>query len=78
MRYEDGTVIRVGQPVVAERDEVRYPPRGTWERYRGRRGTVVSINARDREVGVNWEQGDRPVEDMRADSWFKPWELRRL
>ena len=27
-----------------ERDETKYPPRGTWPEYRGRIGTVVEIN----------------------------------
>jgi hypothetical protein len=76
VRYESGAVIRVGDQVEIGRDEEKYPSRGTWPRYRGRVGTVVSINQTDREVGVNWETGDRPIEDRRADSWFKPWEVR--
>jgi len=35
---------RVGDRVRIERDETRYPPRGTWPRFRGRRGTVVATN----------------------------------
>lgn len=39
---------RVGERVRIERDETRYPLRGTWPQFRGRAGTVVAINA-DRE-----------------------------
>ncbi len=35
---------RVGDRVRIERDEVRYPSKGTWPRFRGKTGTVVEIN----------------------------------
>jgi hypothetical protein len=39
---------RVGDRVVIERDETRFPPKGTWPQFRGRKGTVVEVN-RDRK-----------------------------
>jgi hypothetical protein len=71
-------MFRVGDRVVVERDERVYPSRGTWPRFRGREGVVVALNRPDGEIGVSWETGRRPVRDRRADSWFRPWELRRL
>ncbi len=38
------TTISVGTRVRVERDETRYPSRGTWPRFRGKTGTVVEIN----------------------------------
>ncbi|MCB0942705.1 MAG: hypothetical protein KDB72_20980 [Mycobacterium sp.] len=37
--------LRVGDRVRIERDETRYPSKGTWPSYRGKAGTVVTINA---------------------------------
>lgn len=35
---------RKGDRVLVERDEFLYPGKGTWSRFRGRTGTVVSVN----------------------------------
>ncbi|BBX04315.1 hypothetical protein BST36_17360 [Mycolicibacterium moriokaense] len=35
---------RVGDRVRIERDETRYPSKGTWPRFRGKVGTVVEVN----------------------------------
>jgi hypothetical protein len=34
----------VGDRVRIERDETRYPSKGTWPRFRGKTGTVVEMN----------------------------------
>jgi hypothetical protein len=34
----------VGDRVVVKRDETLYPPKGTWARFRGKTGTVETIN----------------------------------
>ena len=40
--------MNVGDRVRIERDETRYPSKGTWPQFRGRTGTIVEINE-DRE-----------------------------
>jgi hypothetical protein len=35
---------KVGDRVRVERDETRYPSKGTWPRFRGKTGTVVEVN----------------------------------
>jgi hypothetical protein len=77
--------FRVGQVVRVERDETRYPSRGTWPRYRGRVGTVIRINTADRKIGVTFEAVDparvadpaqrRGIVNL---SWFGPHELVHL
>jgi hypothetical protein len=47
------------------------PAAGTWRRYVGRSGTVVSLNTGDNEVGVQLGDGHQLV-------WFTPDELVRL
>ena len=64
----------IGDRVRCERQA---PPRGSWKRYAGRVGTVITINvARSAngspdvvEVGVDLDS------DGRADAWFRPDEL---
>lgn len=36
--------MNVGDRVVVERDETRFPSKGTWPEFRGRTGTVVEVN----------------------------------
>jgi len=78
--------VNVGDQVRVERDETRYPSKGTWPRFRGRTGTVVEIN-RDRkrphliEYGVVFGKVRNPNENgsiaMGAKTtWFKLYELR--
>jgi hypothetical protein len=69
-----GTIVRV------ERDETRYPPKGTWARYRGRVGRVVTIHREHFpsgrvyvEIGVCWALNDH--RHGQADSWFLPTEV---
>jgi hypothetical protein len=37
-------VLSVTTPVVIERDEEKYPSKGTWPQFRGKRGHVVEVN----------------------------------
>jgi hypothetical protein len=81
----DLDAFAVGDRVRVERDESRYPARGTWGRYRGKVGTVVSLNRRDDEIGVilgapravRPDRG-RPTSAASDEStiWFRPYELR--
>ena len=77
----------VGDRVRIERDETRYPSRGTWPQFRDRTGTVVLIN-RDRkrqarnEYGVTFAKvgvrADRQATfnwNSAAVTWFKSYEL---
>lgn len=78
----------VGDRVRIDRDEVRYPSRGTWPRFRGKTGTVVEINTdRDHphltEYGVVFGKVT-PRSDGRgafswsgneSQTWFKVYEL---
>lgn len=76
---------RVGERVRIERDETRYPLRGTWPQFRGRAGTVVAINAdRERphltEYGVVFGATRRRPNGSLAGSgtvttWFKVHEI---
>lgn len=69
-----GTVVRI------ERDEVRFPSRGTWPEFAGRTGTVVEIN--DGEIGVVFGKVRRPRPNgsiaMAEAVWFQPTEIRAL
>lgn len=40
----NGDAVKVGDRVRVDRDEGRYPSRGTWPQFRGKSGTVVEIN----------------------------------
>lgn len=78
---------KVGDVVRVERDESRYPSRGTWPQFRGRVGTVVEVNRDSKrphltEYGVVFEQvaerEDRPgnyVYSSFSVTWFKIYEL---
>jgi hypothetical protein len=76
----------VGDRVRIQRDETRYPSKGTWPQFRGRIGTVVEIN-RDRkrphltEYGVVFGKVRNPNKDGSIamgshTTWFKLYELR--
>jgi hypothetical protein len=72
--------LTVGSRVRIERDETRYPSRGSWVQFKGKTGTIVMVN--DDEYGVAfgkvWPRRDgRPFLDF-ADAgptWFKAHEL---
>jgi len=71
-----------------ERDETRYPSKGTWPEFRGRTGTVIEINVdrkrpRLTEYGVIFsatrKRPNRPVCAASGEAittWFKVHELR--
>jgi hypothetical protein len=63
--------FQVGDVVRVERDEQRFPARGTWSRYRARVG-VVAVADNDGEVGVELT----PYAHTRT--WFLPHELVRV
>jgi hypothetical protein len=72
--------MRTGDRVVIERDERKYPSRGTWPQFRGRTGTVVQTNLG--EYGVVFGKV-APRTDGRGAfrfegtvTWFQPHELR--
>jgi hypothetical protein len=70
----------VGDRVRIERDETRYPSRGTWPQFRGRTGTVIEVNE-DRKRPHLTEYGvvfgatrKRPDGSLHGDdvtTWFK-------
>jgi hypothetical protein len=76
--------LQLGGQVRIERDETRYPSKGTWPQFRGRRGTIVLINGDEYGVvfGKVWPRADRPGvlrwsgEDV--ITWFKAYELARI
>lgn len=70
-----------------ERDEVKFPSKGTWPQYRGRIGTVVEINVdKDRpEYGVvfgavvhNVKKGSYHGAGGATKTWFLARELTKV
>ena len=82
---------RVCDRVRIERDESRYPSKGTWPKFRGRAGTVVEINL-DRtrphltEYGVSFGKVTKAPTCHRREfnwksedvAWFKSYEMAPL
>jgi len=73
---------KVGNKVRLERDETKYPVRGSWARNRGKTATVVEINRAGKgptEYAVAFGRLT-PDEDGRYHTtdktWFRAWELR--
>lgn len=62
--------FKSGQQVRVERDETRWPSRGSWPRYRGKTGTIVLATRQGIIV-----QLDDPADLSEPDSWFLPHEL---
>ncbi|QTF81475.1 hypothetical protein SEA_TARSUSIV_51 [Mycobacterium phage TarsusIV] len=63
--------MKKGTKVVIERDETKYPAKGTWKQFRGKKG-VVTCEVRGGgavEYGVSFCGGDS------ADAYFKLYEL---
>lgn len=78
--------MHVGDRVRIQRDENRYPPKGTWPQFRGRTGTVVLAN-RDRvrphltEYGVVFGHTRRRDDGLAGSdivTWFKRYEMTSL
>ena len=59
--------MKKGDRVRLERDEVKYPVRGTWRWYRGKTGRFIVRNSD--EYGVSFSKDDN------VDAWFKRYEL---
>lgn len=59
--------MKKGTKVVVERDEKKYPARGTWPLFRGKKGVVTGASGG--EYGVSFSGGSS------ADAYFKPHEL---
>lgn len=64
----------VGDLARIERDENRYPPKGSWPRFFGKTGTVIEVNA-DRNRPHLTEYGISFTKRPRTDAWFKLYEL---
>jgi hypothetical protein len=60
--------MKIGTEVTVQRDEKKYPPRGTWLWYRGKKGVVTGTSLG--EIGVSFSRGST------ADSWFRRYELK--
>ncbi|QDP44634.1 hypothetical protein SEA_NOTHINGSPECIAL_50 [Mycobacterium phage NothingSpecial] len=61
--------MKKGTKVVIERDETKYPPRGSWKLFRGKKGVVVTGVIGGDEYGVSFSNSDS------ADAYFKRYEL---
>lgn len=59
--------MKIGTRVIVQRDETKYPSKGSWPQFRGRKGVVTCNN--DGEIGVSFCQGTT------ADAYFQPYEL---
>jgi hypothetical protein len=72
-------MFHVGDRVRVERNETRWRRTGSWRRYKGRTGTVVSLNTSDGEIGVSWLPS-APARSRKTDaeSWFLPHELKKV
>jgi hypothetical protein len=78
--------VNVGDRVRMERDETRYPSRGTWPQFRGRTGTVIEVNTDRRrprltEYGVVFgATRSRPDGSLAGSgtTWFKAYEMQSL
>lgn len=72
--------MKIGTRVRVERDETKYPPKGTWPRFRGKTGTLVSRNGDEYGVifGPVWlhpETGRLKWSGVDVITWFKRYEL---
>lgn len=76
-----------GATVRVERDETKYPSRGTWPQFRGRTGTLIEVNRAGGglpEYGVVFGTVTPRTDGRGAYShsdivtWFKSYELRVL
>jgi hypothetical protein len=72
--------LTVGSRVRIERDETRYPSKGTWPQFRGKTGTIVEINLGEYGVAIG---KTLPASGKRGGSmkggavtWFQPYEFR--
>lgn len=64
-----------GTKVIVERDETKYPSRGTWPQFRGKRGIVTCVvrgGGGPVEYGVAFSNNP----DAETDAYFKRYELK--
>ena len=66
--------MKIGTKVVVQRDEKKYLSRGTWPRFRGKKGTVTGTS--QGEIGVVFCADNAFTPNRRADAWFLRHELR--
>lgn len=64
--------MKIGTRVRVERDETLYPSRGTWPRFRGRRGVVTGTSMG--EIGVSFSTDPNNP----TDAWFQRYELKAI
>jgi hypothetical protein len=89
--HRGGGTVNVGDRVRIERDETRYPSKGTWPQFRGRTGIIIEINEdRQRphltEYAVSFGTVTKAPPGQRrklnwcsADvAWFKSYEMTTL
>lgn len=73
---------RKGDRVLVERDEERWPSRGSWRQFRGREGTVLTVNRTDHEYAVSFvkvrERPDGSLAGPDSATWFLAHELTIL
>lgn len=60
--------MKIGTKVVVQRDEKKYPSRGTWPQFRGRKGVVTGTS--HGEIGVSFRNSNS------ADAYFQRYELK--
>lgn len=64
--------MNVGDRVKIERDEKKFPVKGTWKHYRNKYGTLLEINKNGKGP---WEYGVA-VDGDPITAWFKKHEIR--
>lgn len=62
--------MKIGTRVIVERDEKKYPPRGTWKQYRGKKGKVTCTALGT--IGVSFSN------DTNTDAYFQRYELKEI
>ena len=72
--------VNIGDRVRIQRDETRYPSKGTWPQFRGKTGTIVEINLGEYGVcfGKVTPRKSRPGSfdwDSADVAWFRDYEL---
>ncbi|WP_197283483.1 hypothetical protein [Mycobacterium sp. Marseille-P9652] len=78
--------LTVGERVRIERDQTRYPTKGTWPQFRGKTGTIIEVNAEIKrphltEYAVAFGSVSRRPNGSLAGgdtAWFRVYEVRPL
>lgn len=61
--------MKIGTRVRCARDETKYPVKGSWREFRGKKGTVTGTS--HDEIGVEFD-------DNTPHAWFQRHELERI